>query len=88
MEGMEKSSCGVLGVVVGCVWVPLTITASGFGDDDDAGLFHSGCGSRPMMLSLPVPALAHSHIPRRGYDSWLTPYIAALLPPSASRGCG
>lgn len=30
-----------------------------------AGPFHSGCGRRPMILRRPVPALAHSQIPRR-----------------------
>lgn len=64
VDGREKSSCDA--VVLACCAAPLTTRPSAF--DAEAGLFHSGCGSRPMMFSRPVPARAHSHIPRRGGD--------------------
>lgn len=60
--GMLKSSCAS-GIVPMSGVAPLTVkSAKAF---VVAGPFHSGCGRRPMMLRRPVPALAHSQIPRR-----------------------
>jgi hypothetical protein len=44
------------------------------------GPFHSGYGILPIMFSLPVPALAQSHIPRRDGDM----VIAVCWPSSSS----
>lgn len=63
-DGMSKSSCE--SVVFPFANAPFTTRSSAF--DVDVGLFHSGCGRRPMIFSLPVPALAHSQMPRRGGD--------------------
>lgn len=83
-DGMSKSSRD--SVVLPCSCAPLTTRASAL--DDAAGPFHSGCGSRPMMFSRPVPALAHCQIPRRGGE-WCADPLVALLPfsTSASLGC-
>ena len=78
-DGMSKSSCE--SVVLPFSWAPLTTRPSAF--DADAGPFHSGCGSLPMMLNLPVPALAHSQIPRRGGDWCAVPFVTTFSSPSA-----
>lgn len=63
-DGTSKSSCD--SVVFPFCCAPLSTRPSAL--DADAGPFHSGCGSLPMMFSRPVPARAHSQIPRRGGD--------------------
>lgn len=60
-EGTLKSSWVSDNIPVSDVWV----TVKSAGVFTAAGPLHSGCGNLPMMLSRPVPALAHSQIPLR-----------------------
>jgi hypothetical protein len=55
------------------------------------GPLHSGCGMRPIMFRRPVPALAHSHMPRRDGDcgdkllaAWTSPALSTTVPSSLS----
>lgn len=81
-DGISKSSCE--SVVLPFCCAPLTTRPSAFDADD--GPFHSGCGRRPMMFSLPVPALAHFQMPRRGGD-WCTDPLVSTLPSPSSASC-
>jgi hypothetical protein len=63
-DGISKSSYDSVVLPFSCA--PLTTKPSAF--EADAGPFQSGCGNLPIMFNLPVPALAHCQMPRRGGD--------------------